>query len=101
MQSDLLGGINKDTLKGSWKEFKGGLQKSWGKITDDEWEETKGDVTQIVGLIQRNYGESKEDVSRKLSDMYRDVTKSEDHPKPERSIDRSIEEDERYYRDGM
>lgn len=59
-----------DMLKGKWKEIKGELQKGWGKITDDEWEQTKGDAKSITGLIQQKYGAQKEDLSHKIGGIF-------------------------------
>lgn len=60
---------NEDTLKGKWKEIKGEVQKAWGKLTDDELTQTKGDVKAISGLVQQRYGESKENFEKKFSDI--------------------------------
>lgn len=49
--------MNNQVIKGKWKEFKGQVLSTWGQITDDELEKTKGDVGQIAGLIQQKYGE--------------------------------------------
>lgn len=68
--------LNQDVIKGKWMQFKGSLQKTWGKITDDQWEQTKGDATKIAGLVQENYGETKEEVSKKLSSLYNDIDSS-------------------------
>lgn len=62
--------MNMDNIKGKWREIKGELQKTWGRITDDEWESTKGDMTAVSGLIQQRYGDKKEEVSQKVSRMY-------------------------------
>ncbi len=51
--------INEDIVKGKWMEVKGEVQKAWGKLTNDEIEETKGNVKAIAGLVQQKYGEDK------------------------------------------
>ena len=28
--------MNQDILKGKWKQLKGNLRKTWGKLTDDD-----------------------------------------------------------------
>lgn len=63
--------INENMVKGKWLEIKGELQKSWGKLTDDELEQTKGDVKAIGGLLQQRYGETQETYSQKLSDIFK------------------------------
>lgn len=62
---------NKDQISGKWKEIKGELRKTWGEITDDEFERTKGDVESISGLIQQKYGTSKESLGHKVTDIFR------------------------------
>lgn len=62
--------LNEDTLKGKWKETKGEIQKMWGKLTDDDLEQAKGDLTALTGIIQKRYGESKESVQAKLNDYF-------------------------------
>lgn len=52
--------LNKNTIKGKWLEFKGEVQKAWGRLTDDELEATKGDVKSVGGLIQQKYGREQE-----------------------------------------
>lgn len=62
--------INKDIIEGKWKEIKGELRKTWGNITDDEFEKTKGDATAIAGIVQQRYGIAKEDASKKVGDLF-------------------------------
>jgi uncharacterized protein YjbJ (UPF0337 family) len=61
--------INENTIKGKWLEIKGDVRKAWGKLTDDELEQTKGDMKAIGGLIQQRYGETQESYSDKLSNI--------------------------------
>ncbi len=63
--------MNENTLQGKWREIKGEIRKGWGKLTDDELEQTKGDMTAIGGLIQQRYGDSQDTYKDKLSDIYR------------------------------
>jgi len=62
--------MNNDMIKGKWNEIKGDLQKTWGKITNDEWEQTKGDMKAVTGLVQQRYGQGKEDFSEKVARVY-------------------------------
>lgn len=61
--------LNESTLKGKWTEIKGEVQKAWGKLTNDELEKTKGDAKAITGLIMQRYGEEKDQVHKKFSDI--------------------------------
>jgi uncharacterized protein YjbJ (UPF0337 family) len=62
--------LNEDMIKGKWKEMKGDIQKMWGKLTDDDLEQAKGDLTSLSGIIQRHYGESKETVDTKINNYF-------------------------------
>lgn len=62
--------LNKNYVKGKWAEIKGEVRKAWGKLTDDELEQTKGDVTAIRGLIQQKYGKSQERMSERLDGIF-------------------------------
>ncbi|MBC7420059.1 MAG: CsbD family protein [Bdellovibrio sp.] len=62
--------MNNDLLKGKWTEIKGEIQKTWGNLTGDDLEKTKGDMTAVGGLLQQKYGMAKEDASAKLSSIY-------------------------------
>ena len=56
--------MNETFAKGKWTELKGELLKTWGKITGDELDANKGDMTAIAGLVQQRYGLAKEDVQK-------------------------------------
>ncbi len=61
--------IYNDTFQGKWKELKGEIQSTWAKLTNEELEETKGNIKSIGGLIQQKYGHAKDEVSSKLDDI--------------------------------
>ena len=61
--------FNETTVKGKWTEIKGEMQKIWGKITNDELEQTKGDIKSIAGLVQQRYGDNKEIFEQKFSEI--------------------------------
>ncbi len=61
--------MTNDIFKGKWKQLQGEVQKQWGKLTNDELEETKGEETRLAGLLQERYGYKKEEVRQKLVDF--------------------------------
>ncbi len=61
--------MNDDIFKGKWTEVKGEIQNAWGKLTSDELESVKGNLSSIAGLIQQRYGEAKDVVAEKLSQI--------------------------------
>jgi len=62
--------MNQSQIAGKWKEIKGEIRKAWGDLTDDEVEQTKGNMESISGLIQQKYGLSKEQASERLNKVY-------------------------------
>lgn len=48
--------MNDQILKGNWKQLKGKVQETWGKLTDDEVEKIGGNFDQLVGKVQEKYG---------------------------------------------
>lgn len=58
--------LNQEQFNGKWTEIKGGLRNLWGKLTDDELEQFKGNITEVTGLVERKYGETKEEIRSKL-----------------------------------
>ncbi len=65
--------MNENIFKGKWKEIKGEIVKSWGKLTEDELEQTKGDLTKISGLVQQKYGETQESVRERLNRFVKNI----------------------------
>lgn len=63
--------LNENKIHGKWMEIKGDIQKSWGKLTDNELEKTKGDFNALSGLIQQRYGDDLEKNKKKLTDTFK------------------------------
>ena len=62
--------LNQSTTKGKWREIRGNLQETWGQLTSDELSKTKGELKAIGGLIQQQYGRSKELLEKSLSKFF-------------------------------
>jgi uncharacterized protein YjbJ (UPF0337 family) len=60
--------MNKDQFKGSWRQFKGEVKKKWGQFTDNDLLEVEGDYDKFVGLMQKRYGNRKEEIERWTED---------------------------------
>ena len=61
--------MNEQTIKGKWNEIKGEIQKTWGDITGDELESTKGNLKSIGGILQQKYGYKKDEVRSRLDSI--------------------------------
>ncbi len=78
--------MNENIFKGKWKEVKGEIVKSWGRLTDDELEQTKGDFSKIAGLVQQKYGETQESVRDRLNSFVKNIRPDSrnEQPRPEK-----------------
>ncbi|MCA9968625.1 MAG: CsbD family protein [Anaerolineales bacterium] len=63
--------MNKDTLKGNWRQFRGEIQKQWGKLTNDDMDVINGEYEKLLGRIQERYGYEREEARREV-DRYFD-----------------------------
>ena len=57
-----------DQIAGDWKQFEGQVQKQWGKLTNDDLQEAKGDRKILAGKIQERYGITKEEADRQVKE---------------------------------
>lgn len=60
--------MNWDYIEGNWKEFKGNVQRQWGKLTDDQLGMIAGKRAHLAGKIQVMYGIGKDEAENQLSD---------------------------------
>ncbi len=62
--------MNKDIAEGKWKQLKGKIQETWGKLTDDEIDEINGRSEQLSGVIQEKYGISKDEAEKQTQSFW-------------------------------
>ena len=60
--------MNKEHFKGQWRQFKGELKKKWGQFTDNDLMEAEGDYDKFLGVVQKRYGDRKDEVERWAED---------------------------------
>lgn len=65
--------MNNDILEGKWKQLKGSVQAKWGEITDDEFDQVKGNRERLIGLVREKYGKKKDDVRKEVDDYFKSV----------------------------
>ena len=58
--------MNKDIVKGHWKEMKGKLKQQWGKLTDDQISRMEGNYDELEGALQKNYGYQKDQAKKEI-----------------------------------
>ena len=55
-----------DEIAGNWKQIRGEARKQWGKLTDDDLEQARGQREILAGKIQERYGIAKEEANRQI-----------------------------------
>jgi len=60
-----------DKIAGNWKQFRGEVRQQWGKLTDDDLEQVRGERDKLVGKIQERYGIAKDEANRQIDDWQR------------------------------
>lgn len=63
--------MSEDKWEGKWENMKGKVREHWGRLTDDDVDEVKGDRQRLLGKIQEKYGETKEKAEEKLREFER------------------------------
>jgi len=58
--------MNKDTLKGQWRQLQGEAKRQWGKLTDDELTKIEGSYDKLLGKIQERYGYQRDQAEREV-----------------------------------
>ncbi len=61
--------INQDQIRILWPQIKIGLMSLWGRLENEELENTKGDFSVIAEMIQEKYGEDREAIKMKLDNL--------------------------------
>lgn len=52
--------MNDDTVQGKWKQLRGDIKKTFGKLTDDDLLQAEGNADKMIGALQERYGYSRE-----------------------------------------
>ncbi len=60
--------MNSDEMKGNWKQLKGKVRQQWGKLTDDDVDRLDGSREELVGIVQKRYGEDRERAARQVDE---------------------------------
>lgn len=71
--------MNEDTLKGSWKQLRGKLKETWGKLTDDDFDKAEGKWDQLSGMVQERYGRTRDEAEREVQ-KFRTSYEKGSHP---------------------
>jgi len=77
--------MNKDTLKGKWKEYQGHIKEKWGNLTDDDLTEIEGKRDVLIGKLQTRYGYAKDRAEKELKDFEKNFCDSDSDDKSDKS----------------
>jgi uncharacterized protein YjbJ (UPF0337 family) len=72
--------VNADILKGRWHQLKGSARVRWGKLTDDDLTQIKGDGEVLRGKLQEYYGRSREQAEKDIKEWLEAEQASESRP---------------------
>jgi uncharacterized protein YjbJ (UPF0337 family) len=62
--------MNKDEFKGNWNILKGRVKQAWGDLTDDDLDKIDGNKDELVGLLQRKVGKTREEAHKAVDDLF-------------------------------
>ena len=63
--------MNWDRIEGHWTQYKGRIQKRWGKLTHDDLDVIEGSKDELIGRLQERYGYAKEQAEQELDTWLR------------------------------
>lgn len=58
--------MNTLELKGRWNEMKGKLKQHYANLTDDDLKYEEGKEDELIGIIQKKTGQTKEEITEFL-----------------------------------
>ena len=58
-----------DEIKGSWRQSKGKLKEKWGELTDDDLDRIDGKRDQLLGILQKQYGRTREAAEKEIHEF--------------------------------
>ena len=61
--------MNDDILEGNWKQIKGQVKETWGRLTDDEMQQIEGHRDRLVGILQEKYGYTQQEAKDSINDF--------------------------------
>ena len=58
--------MNWDRIEGNWKQLKGKVRETWGRLTDDELDSIAGRREKLAGSLQESYGIAKHEADKQI-----------------------------------
>jgi uncharacterized protein YjbJ (UPF0337 family) len=63
--------MNKDIMKGKWKELRGRVKAWWGQLTDNDLDQIQGRYDQLVGKLQERYGYTRQEAEGEIRKFFK------------------------------
>jgi len=64
--------ITREEIRGRWNEVKGRLLDQWGQLTDDDLQQFRGSTTELIGVIQKKTGATRNEIEAFMSNLVND-----------------------------
>lgn len=61
--------MNKNQIKGEWKQIRGKVAEQWGKLTNDDLDVIAGKRDQLLGRLQARYGKTQEAIEKEVKEF--------------------------------
>lgn len=61
--------MNSNVFEGQWEEIKGKMKKTWGKLTDNDYDVIEGNQQEIYGKLQKHYGYTEMEAKKAVNDF--------------------------------
>jgi uncharacterized protein YjbJ (UPF0337 family) len=61
------GTLDNMKLEANWHQLKGRIRSEFGKLTDDDMEQVRGNKERLIGKIEQRYSETRDAATRKLN----------------------------------
>ena len=65
--------MNKQQTEGKLDQLKGGIKKTWGKLTDNDMMLLEGEQDKFFGRIKELHGDEREVAEKKLEQLKKDA----------------------------
>lgn len=65
--------VTKEEIRGHWNSMAGSVKEKYGQITDDDLARVEGDTEQLIGLIQRKTGQSREQAEAYVHELHEET----------------------------
>ena len=58
--------MDREQTDGAWTSIKGKAKRIWGELTEDDFMKAEGSIDKLIGTIERRFGETKEEIKKKI-----------------------------------